>query len=104
MHAGRNAASLPLYFWKIDAACPLVLPPPRSACSACQAQPGLTAMELQRLEQIARNRERLMALNLPSLAAELMPAPPPKAAAGAKHKGGWVGGLALGLLLGAGTL
>jgi hypothetical protein len=48
-------------------------------------------MELQRLEQMARNRERLMALNLPSLAAELMP-PPPKQSAATKHKGGWVGG------------
>ncbi|EFN57084.1 hypothetical protein CHLNCDRAFT_143861 [Chlorella variabilis] len=47
---------------------------------------GLTEYEQQRLEHIKRNRERMMALNLPALASELVP--PPKAhAPTAKHKG-----------------
>ncbi|KAI7843657.1 hypothetical protein COHA_002559 [Chlorella ohadii] len=48
---------------------------------------GLTEMERQRLELIKRNRERMMALNLPGMAAELLPAAPAKQQQPAKHKG-----------------
>ncbi|KAI3434695.1 hypothetical protein D9Q98_002758 [Chlorella vulgaris] len=50
-------------------------------------QQRLTEYELQRQEQIRRNRERMMALDLPALASELAPAPPRATAAAAKHKG-----------------
>lgn len=49
--------------------------------------PQMTEMERQRAELIARNRERLMALNLPGMAAELLPQPQRKAPAAAQHKG-----------------
>jgi hypothetical protein len=49
----------------------------------------MTEYERQRQEQILRNRERMMALNLPALAHEMAPMPPrpPSAGAAAKHKG-----------------
>lgn len=56
-------------------------------------QAGLSALELQRAELIRRNRERLESLGLPGLASEMLPEPK-KAAKGAAHKGGWVGGWA----------
>lgn len=49
-------------------------------------------MERQRAELIARNRERLMALNLPGMAAELLPQPQRRAPAAAQHKGAWLPG------------
>ncbi|KAL4433964.1 hypothetical protein ABPG75_000405 [Micractinium tetrahymenae] len=48
---------------------------------------GMTELERQRAQLIARNRERLMALNLPGMAAELLPQPQRKAPAAAQHKG-----------------
>lgn len=65
---------------------PLLPPPPQ----------GLTEYERQRLEQIRRNRERMLALNLPGLASELAPPPAAKPTATARVKGG-LGGAERGL-------
>lgn len=48
---------------------------------------AITEYERQRAEQIARNRERMMALQLPTLAAELAPAKAPPKPVAIKPKG-----------------
>ena len=48
---------------------------------------GLTAMERQRLELMQRNRERMLALDLPGLSAGLLPEQAKKTGPTAAHKG-----------------